>query len=108
MNNLEQVEGKLRSAMVSAKANGWTIVRLYVRGPSNSGKCACAVGSVVVDIPGGEPLYGKIAMRLGCQFSEVIAIARGFDGKHYDSDLSEPSWHHLGERLYSALQEGTL
>lgn len=107
-NDTEDVYGKLRHCITAAKTKGWTIVREQVRGPSNAKPSCCAVGSVVVDLPYGEPLYGEIAKRLRTSITNVIGIARGFDGSRYDATSSEPEWHALGERIYSELTEGTL
>lgn len=108
MNSIEKVSGILHASIASAKSKGWNIVRAHVRGPANAANCCCAIGTVVLDVPRGVPLYGEICERLGIGYGEVIAIARGFDGGEYNPDLATPDWHCLGKRLYSELQEGTL
>lgn len=108
MNTPEKVGGLIRNAITAAKAKQWAIVRHHVRGPSNAKPCCCAIGSLVIDVPGGVPLYGEICSRLGIEHNEAIGIARGFDGKSYDGDISTPDWHALGERIYQELSENLL
>jgi hypothetical protein len=108
MNTVETVGGMLRASIAKAKGAGWNIVRAHVRGPANASACCCAIGTVVTDVERGVPLYGEICERLGIGYGEAIAIARGFDGGEYNSDISTPDWHCLGKRLYEELQEGIL
>lgn len=108
MNTTEQVGQKLRASIRSAREQKWNLVVATLCASKMGKNYCCAVGSVAIDVPEGEPRLVTIAERLGIGVGDVISVAVGFDGSVPNLAFIEQQWYDLGVNLRNEVKAGIL